>query len=214
MASNDNCQPTEESDSAHRIIITPVSSDNYQPIEPSDSTDHITSASDDSEVTGDSRRLVIGLLASTALRPNHWQATDFVALYALLDCSEENSSWLCGEEIRNGPGFLLGDPSCNGIMFEPPPFEEIFDTAEPVGKTRKLVEFRCAYLQRIRDCVPWLNSHDTLFLVICGRGSELGVVFLGNAYNHITLHPAELECALEDCVAKVYLITTACFSDS
>ena len=95
-ASGDNSQLSEEGDSTHHI--TPAPSDNCQPIEQSDSAHHITPASDTSEE--DSRRYVIGLLASTALKLNHWQATDFVALNALLDCPEENSSWLCGEEIR------------------------------------------------------------------------------------------------------------------
>lgn len=165
-------------------------------------------------MTEESRRYVVGLLTSTALTLDHWQATDFVALNALLDCPEENSSWLCGKEIRNGPGFLLGDPACDRIIFAPPPFEEIVDTVEPVGKIRKLIEFRYTFLQRIRNVVPKLTPDDTLFLVICGHGSEEGIVFLGNAYNHITLHPADVECALEGCAATVYLIITACFSGS
>ena len=137
-----------------------------------------------------------------------------MALNALLDCPEENSSWLCGEEIRNGPGFLLGDPYCGRIIFEPPPFEEIFDTLEPIGKNRKLIRFRNAYLRRIRDLIPKLTSDDNLFLVICGHGSEQGPVFLGNADNHVTLYPGDVEDALVGCTARVYLITTTCFSGS
>lgn len=165
-------------------------------------------------MTKESRRYVVGLLASNALPLDHWQATDFVALNTLLDCPGENSSWLCGKEIRNGPGFLLGDPDCDRIIFAPPPFEEIVDTVEPVGNFRKLIEFRCTFLQRIRNVVPKLTPDDTLFLVICGHGSEKGIVFLGNAYNHIALHPADVESALEGCAATVYLIITACFSGS
>ncbi|EDR10556.1 uncharacterized protein LACBIDRAFT_325290 [Laccaria bicolor S238N-H82] len=199
------------------VVFSQQASGSFQQIqrsisEPCLSAHHITLASDSPEMTDQTRRYVIGLLASTALKLNHWQATDFVALNALLDCPEENSSWLCGEEIRSGPGFLLGDPACDRIIFVPPPFEEIVDTVEPVGEIRKLIGFRYAYLQPIRDFVPKLTADDTLFLVICGHGSEEGIVFLGDAYHHITLHPFEVECALEGCAATVYLIITACFS--
>jgi hypothetical protein len=208
---SDNLPPTEqlEGNSTHHITMT--SNDNPKPIE-GVSAHHVTPTSDSSEVTEEGQRYVIGLLASTALRFNHWQATDFVALSALLDCPEENSSWLCGEQIRNGPGFLLGDPSCDRIIFEPPPFEEIFDTLEPIGTIKKLLQFRNAYLRRIRDLIPKLTPDDSLFLVICGHGSDRGGVFLGNVDNHVAFYRVDVEDALVGCTAKVYLITTACFS--
>ena len=160
---------------------------------------------------GPGNRYVVGLLASTSLDLDHWQAVDYVALRAMLGCPESNSWWLCGTDIRQGPGFLLGDPACDRIVFEPLPFEEVHDTTG-IRSESKLVDFRIAYLQRVEEVASRLKGSDTLFLVLCGHGSMRGPLLLGDMDTHVDLWPNDLEHALRGCSATVKLISTACHS--
>jgi len=45
------------------------------------------------------RRYACGILTSMSLDEDHWQVVDFVALRRMLGCPDENSFWLCAEEI-------------------------------------------------------------------------------------------------------------------
>jgi hypothetical protein len=56
---------------------------------------------------------VVGLLALTSLKLDHWQAVDYVALCMMLSCLKPNSLLLCAADINQGPGSLLGDPACD-----------------------------------------------------------------------------------------------------
>ena len=50
-------------------------------------------------------------------------ATDFIALRQLLGARDDLSEWFCGKPR----GFLLRDPACDQIVFNPPPFETVLD---------------------------------------------------------------------------------------
>ena len=56
-----------------------------------------------------------------------WMATDFIALRHLLGARDDLSKWFCGKPIRTQRRFLLGDPACDQIVFDPPPFETVLD---------------------------------------------------------------------------------------
>ena len=63
---------------------------------------------------------------------DYWMAIDFVAIRELIGACDKTSIWLCGTTIRRGRRFLLGDPDCDRIAFDPPPFETLI-SAEPNG---------------------------------------------------------------------------------
>jgi hypothetical protein len=116
----------------------------------------------------------------------------------ILDCPPENSFWIYGnfdEHIRTGPEF----------PFE---FENVMDISEPWA-CRKLSEFYGAYFCQVRDVLSQLTADDTLFLVLCGRGSERGPLLIGNEDSYFDLWPGSLEMAVERCKAKVQLIVPA-----
>lgn len=130
------------------------------------------------------RFFACGILTSTGITndnlEDHWQATDFVAIQSLFNCAEGQSFWLCGTDIRSGPGFLLGDPGCDRLVFDPPPFEGIFDTTGPDAYL-KLNGFKSAYIRLVIETASRLTSGDILCLVICGRGLPNGRVVVGDA---------------------------------
>lgn len=116
----------------------------------------------------------------------------------ILDCPSENSFWFYGnfdEHIRTGPEF----------PFE---FESVIDISEPWA-CRKLSTFNGAYFRQVRDVLSQLTADDTLFLVLCGRGSERGPLLIGNEDSYFDLWPSSLEMAVERRKAKVQLIIPA-----
>ncbi|KIK00979.1 hypothetical protein K443DRAFT_7229 [Laccaria amethystina LaAM-08-1] len=166
------------------------------------------------------RVFACGILTSTGITKdnleNHWQATDFVAIQSLLNCAEGQSFWLCGTDIRSGPGFLLGDPACDRLVFDPPPFEEIFDTQDTSNPKayQKLSRFKSAYIRRVGETASRLTSGDILCLVICGHGLPDGRVVVGDAEARTLLVKSNLEDAVESCKAEVHLFITACYGGS
>jgi len=132
------------------------------------------------------RRYACGILTSTSLDEDHWQVVDFVALRQMLGCPDENSFWLCAEEIRSGPAFLLGDPASDRILFEPPSFEEVYGTTGTLS-TKDLDDFWEGYLARVSLLARRLNSDDTLYIILCGHGSPRGCLLVGDDYQMITI---------------------------
>ena len=70
------------------------------------------------------RPIVCGLLVTTSTS-DHWmaRATDFVVRELIGDHDHRNI-WLCGTSFCFEK-FLLGDPSCDRIVFDPPAFETV-----------------------------------------------------------------------------------------
>ena len=163
------------------------------------------------------RVFACGILTSTGITKenlgDHWQATDFVAIYTLLNCADGHSFWLCGTDIRSGPGFLLGDSGCDRLVFDPPPFEEIFDTSGPDAYL-KLNKFKSAYVRRVIETASQLTSGDILCLVICGHGLPNGRVLVGDGEATTLLVKSNLEDAVQSCKAEVHLFITACYGGS
>jgi hypothetical protein len=71
-------------------------------------------------------KYVRGLLGTTQIKDglDLWMATDFVVLKELIRAPDDLSRWLCGTSIRM-QDFLLGDPACDRIIFDCPPFEDV-----------------------------------------------------------------------------------------
>jgi hypothetical protein len=118
--------------------------------------------------------------------------------------------WLCGTDIRSGPGFLLRDPNCDRFVFDPPPFEKVFDTTGPDAYL-KLNSFKSAYIRRVIETASQLTSGDMLCLVICGHGLPDGRVVVGDAEAKTLLVKSNLEDAVRSCKAEVHLLITACY---
>ncbi|KAF8516165.1 hypothetical protein BU17DRAFT_51089 [Hysterangium stoloniferum] len=152
---------------------------------------------------------VCGLLSSTNMKNDHWQATDFVAMKTLIGCPDERAFWLCGTDIRSGPGFLFGDPDCDRIIFDSPPFETMMDTST----LSKLQEFATTFKTKLTKLALQLKPADTLCIVLCGHGCEDGGnLIIGDKTTQITMTKHELEIAIEGCHAEILLFSTACYS--
>jgi hypothetical protein len=147
--------------------------------------------------------IVCGLLGATSAF-DHWMATDFVVLRELIgDCHHRNI-WLCGTSIRLDT-FLLGDPACDRIVFDPPLFETVCEIPP--------VSLRFRYLFEVAKVALTLCEDDVLVLVLAGHGEPDGVFKIGDDEdgNDCELTKAELEESLGDTTATVWLISTACF---
>lgn len=151
---------------------------------------------------------VLGLLGTTDLKPGDddlWMATDFVAIWHLLGARDDLSQWLCGASIREGK-FLLGDPACNRIVFNPPPFETLVPDAS-VLIMMYFLEVRAASLR--------LCPGDTLVLVLVGHGSkENGSFLVGDSKVYRECRKEELEVCVRGTKGSIVLISTACYSGS
>lgn len=163
------------------------------------------------------RVFACSILTSTGITQENledpWQATNFVAIKSLLNCAEDQSFWLCGTDIRSGPGLLLGDSGCDRLVFDPPPFEEIFDTSGPDAYL-KLNKFKSAYIRRVIETASRLDSGDILCLIICGHGLTNGRVSVGDAEARTSLVKSNLEDAVQSCKAKVHFFITARYGGS
>jgi hypothetical protein len=136
-----------------------------------------------------------------------WMATDFVAIRHLLGARDDVSTWLCGASIREAGKFLLGDPGCDRIVFDPP----LFETVCPVTPTKLCAK----YLIKVNEVSSKLSTGDVLVLVLVGHGSETTGSFIVGDPGEGTHRELEKE-ALEECVSgtkgEVVLISSACFS--
>jgi hypothetical protein len=150
---------------------------------------------------------VCGILGTTRVDDSDlWMATDFVAIRELLGAHDEMSIWLCGTPICRGSQFLLGDPACDWIVFDPPPFEQLWH--EPV-------DLYAEYLHQVQSMGLKLRTEDILVLVSVGHGCPVDGSFeIGNDESSIRLRKERLEGILHSKKGKVFVITTACFSGS
>ena len=159
------------------------------------------------EIHPESRRYptVSGLLGATSAF-DHWMATHFVVLRELIgDCNDRNI-WLCGTSIRSEP-FLLGDPACDRIVFDPPLFETVYE-----GPPFTL---RAMYLAAVTKAALSLSEGDVLVPVLAGHGEPGGVFRVGgdeDGNDCSKLRKGELEASLCNTNATVWLISTACYS--
>ncbi|KDR80515.1 hypothetical protein GALMADRAFT_240808 [Galerina marginata CBS 339.88] len=131
---------------------------------------------------------------------NLWFETDFVVFHDLLGAPAESSIWLRGTEIRSEREFLVGDPACDQIIFNPPSFETVHVDEDESLKTRYLVE--------VRHRASTSSADDTLVLLLVGHGNQNGVFEVGTD----KLKIKELERSVRGTKGTVFLITTACYS--
>jgi hypothetical protein len=130
-------------------------------------------------------------------------ATDFVAIRQLLGAHDDLSTWFCGTSIRTQKGFLLGDPACDRIVFEPPLFET---TVEP-----KLLEI--TFTSKVREASLMLSAGDTLVIVLVGHGDDdEGSFVIGNRSEYGRLRKEELEVCVHGAKGNILVINTACYS--
>jgi hypothetical protein len=142
-----------------------------------------------------------------AVEKDKWIATEWVAIRHLLGARDELSTWLCGTSIRDAGNFLLGDPCCDRIVFNPPPFEEVCHKDEPTG-------LRAKYLIEVAKVSSRLSTGDVLILVLAGHGDKNGVFMIGDEKADCELRKEELEVVLEGTKGDVLLINTSCYSGS
>jgi hypothetical protein len=99
-----------------------------------------------------------------------WMATDFVALRQLIGAHDEQSLWLCRRPIIRQRELLLGDLSCDRMVFDPPPFETLRET-DPASLA---IEFLVA----VTEASGKLSSGDTLVVVLVGHGNTQNHAFV------------------------------------
>jgi hypothetical protein len=141
-----------------------------------------------------------------AVKKDKWIATEWVAIRHLLGARDDLSTWLCGTSIRNAGNFLLGDPCCDRIVFNPP-FEEVCHKDDPTG-------LRAKYVGEVAKVSSRLSTGDVLVLVLAGYGDENGAFIIGDEKADCELRKEELEAVLGGTKGDVLLINTSCFSGS
>jgi hypothetical protein len=97
-------------------------------------------------------------------------ATDFVALRQLIGAHNERSLWFCGKPISQQKEILLGDPSCDHMVFDPPSFETLRET----NPTSLASEFIAA----VTKASGKLSAVDTLVVVLVGHGDSQNHAFV------------------------------------
>jgi hypothetical protein len=134
-----------------------------------------------------------------------WMATDFIALRQLLGARDDLSEWFCGKPIRTQRGFLLRDPACDRIVFNPPPFETVLDV-EPLA---------VSFLIAVSKASSRLSDRDTLVIVLVGHGDDQSHAFIvGDENQHFGLKKETLEQVVRGTKGNILVISTACFSGS
>jgi hypothetical protein len=136
-----------------------------------------------------------------------WMATDFIALRQLLGARDDLSEWFCGKPIRTQRGFLLGDPACDRIVFDPPPFETVLDVEpQPLA---------VSFLIAVSKASSRLSDGDTLVIVLVGHGDDQSHAFVvGDENQHFQLKKETLEQVVRGTKGNILVISTACFSGS
>ncbi|KIM48438.1 hypothetical protein M413DRAFT_7372 [Hebeloma cylindrosporum] len=147
--------------------------------------------------------IVCGLLGIPSAL-DRWVATDFAVLRDLIDDRDDRNIWLRCASNRS-ESVLLGDPTCDRIVFDPPKFETVESSP---------VELRARDLVEVCHAARTLSEEDVLILVLVGDGEGDGVFIIGNDgdENDCELSKEELELALRNVKATVWLINTACYS--
>jgi hypothetical protein len=154
---------------------------------------------------------VCGLLGTYSIEDtpsaddDYWMATDFVALRQLIGASDESSLWLCGTPIRRQRGFLLGDPTCDRIVFDPGPFE----TVREIEPNHLASEFLIA-VTKVSDR---LSAGETLVVVLVGHGNDQNHSFIvgegdGSHPQDYRLYKEVLEACVRDTKGEILVIST------
>jgi hypothetical protein len=153
---------------------------------------------------------ITGVNEPTDKNDDHWMAIHFVALHHLIGARDELSKWICGTTIRTPRGFFMGDPACDRIVFDPPPFETVFSGQLPS-------DLALEYLLDVKEVSSLLSAGDTLVLVLVGHGDPDKDHSLFVGYDRDSCFRLKKD-HLENCVrgtkGDILLITTACFSGS
>jgi hypothetical protein len=95
---------------------------------------------------------------------DNWMATEFIAIRELIGARDDRSVWFCGTPIRRRKGFLLGDPACDRIVFNPKPFETVSETEPKCLAAKFLVAVATASVK--------LSAGETLVVVLVGHGDD------------------------------------------
>ena len=124
----------------------------------------------------------------------------------ICDRDHRNILLLCDASIRLET-FLSEDPASDRIVFEPPLFETLCETRPAV--------LRYHYLTKVTQVALTLSEEDVLVLILAGHGELGGVFKIGDeAENICELTKDELEASLGNTKATVWLISTACYSET
>jgi hypothetical protein len=151
---------------------------------------------------------VCGLLATHRItaetRDDMWMAADFVAIRELIAAPKELSRWICGCPLPSGP-FLLGDPACDRIVFDPPHFEEVHQV--------EAEELAINFFVAVQSAARKIRAEDTLVIVLVGHGHEsASALHVTSSTSSCRFHKTSLEAAVEGVKGCVILISTACYS--
>jgi hypothetical protein len=138
---------------------------------------------------------------------DYWMAIDLVAIRELIGACDDTSIWLCGTPIRRGRPFLLGDPDCDRIAFNPPPFETLL-SAEPNGLAIK-------FLIEVTKKSERLSAGETLVIVLVGHGEDdHSFIVGGDGRQNCKIHQEQLENSVGHAKGNILVIITACYSGS
>ena len=136
---------------------------------------------------------------------DYWMAIDFVAIRELIGACDDMSIWLCGTPIRRGRRFLLGDPDCDRIAFNPPPFETLL-SAEPNGLA---IEF----LIEVTKKSERLSAGETLVIVLVGHGEDdRSFTVGGDGRQNCKIRKEQLEKSVGHAKGNILVIITTCHS--
>lgn len=132
---------------------------------------------------------------------------DLVAIRELIGARDDMSIWLCGTPIRRGRRFLLGDPDCDRIAFNPPPFETLL-SAEPNGLA---IKFLIAVMKKSDR----LSAGETLVIVLVGHGEDdHSFTVGGDGRQNCKICKEQLEESVGHAKGNILVIITACHSGS
>jgi hypothetical protein len=154
---------------------------------------------------------VCGLLATYDIediptaQDDYWMAIDFVAIRELIGARDDMSVWICGSSIRRNRGFLLGDPACDRIVFDPLPFERLL-SVEPATLAVK-------FLIEVTKKSEKLSAGETLVIVLVGHGEkDHSLLVGGEGRKNYEIRKDELEDCVSNAKGDVLVIITACYS--
>ena len=138
---------------------------------------------------------------------DYWMAIDFVAIRELIGACDDMSTWLCGTSIRRERRFYLGDPDCDHIVFNPPPFETLL----PVEPSGLAIEF----LVEVAKKSERLSAGETLVVVLVGHGEEdHSFTVGGDNRQNCKIYKEQLEKSVDGAKGDVLVIITACYLGS
>ncbi|KAJ7129643.1 hypothetical protein C8R44DRAFT_84018 [Mycena epipterygia] len=150
---------------------------------------------------------VVGLLGTTDLPDDWWMATDFLVWRELLS-EVTHSTWLCGMDLSQPMGVVLGEPYANRLKF-------ILRTAG-ITLATTLVSLLQEFFSALQDVVERANPEDVVIVVLCAHSEHTGAIRLGGGQlPALHLQKANVEKALRNIRVpqeRIFLVSTACYS--